>query len=305
MAAHAFAHMPAQAAEIQSGRSMLRNTGFFGVAEGWDMPLALWRARDGFDKTYSETPHCTLSFVLHGQVERMDGRFAGSRAARDHDGFMLSPGGTERRWAAPDDFGVCHLYFQRSLIDALARAESDGPAVELRGDRVLARDAFLRAECDRYLARACDHRDPASALEMDARAVVIGLRLLARHSNRVAFTARDPQALDRHRLTLVQEFVEANLEGDLRLDQLARAANITTRRLIEGFRAATGITPHRYVMERRIARAMSLLAQREKPLAEIALECGYASQQHFTTAFRASVGISPSGWRANMSGRLS
>ena len=63
------------------------------------------------------------------------------------------------------------------------------------------------------------------------------------------------------------------------------------------FKARTGLTPHRYLLQQRIVRAKSLLGDPSLHIAEIAARCGFAHQQHFADAFRRSVGLTPTGYR--------
>jgi AraC-like DNA-binding protein len=63
------------------------------------------------------------------------------------------------------------------------------------------------------------------------------------------------------------------------------------------FRAATGVRPHDYVLERRIDRARTLLREEDMPLVEVALSVGFQTQAHFTTVFRRLVGEAPGRWR--------
>ena len=63
------------------------------------------------------------------------------------------------------------------------------------------------------------------------------------------------------------------------------------------FRHSTGLPPHRYVLQRRIARARELVADRRQSLAEIGYELGFPSQAHFTTMFRRLVGTTPGAYR--------
>ena len=71
-----------------------------------------------------------------------------------------------------------------------------------------------------------------------------------------------------------------------------RAAVRTILRL-----AATGMTPHRYLLSRRIERARRLLAETNMSIAQIAYLCGFSSQAHLTIAFRRLVGHTPGGYR--------
>jgi len=57
------------------------------------------------------------------------------------------------------------------------------------------------------------------------------------------------------------------------------------------------MTPYRFVLTRRIDRAKQLLKHGSAPLSQIALECGFASQQHFSTIFRSATGKTPTAFR--------
>ena len=61
--------------------------------------------------------------------------------------------------------------------------------------------------------------------------------------------------------------------------------------------AATGFTPHAYILKRRIEAAQILLLDEENPIAWIALEVGFSGQAHFSSAFKKIVGVSPRQWR--------
>ncbi len=98
-------------------------------------------------------------------------------------------------------------------------------------------------------------------------------------------------------LARIVEFCEAHLSEDLSLGTLSGLIDMPTARFTRAFRAATGQTPHRFVVERRIARARALLAQGRIPLAEVAYACGFASQSHMTDVFRDRMGVTPGRYR--------
>jgi transcriptional regulator GlxA family with amidase domain len=66
------------------------------------------------------------------------------------------------------------------------------------------------------------------------------------------------------------------------------------------FRTSVGMPPHRYLVERRVARARELLASTNMPLAEIALAAGFSDQSHFARRFREHVGTTPRAYRWNL-----
>lgn len=103
-----------------------------------------------------------------------------------------------------------------------------------------------------------------------------------------------PNSLSGARLRRVVDFVEAHLAQEISLDDLAAQACLSAFHFARLFRQATGLTPHRYVTERRIQIAKERLAQRTMSLTEIALETGFGSPANFSRAFRKATGCAPS-----------
>lgn len=110
-------------------------------------------------------------------------------------------------------------------------------------------------------------------------------------NTRLGLTARQL----RHAL----EYIEANLGGDISLSDVAGASGTSVSSLTRGFKATLGISPHRWVLNRRIALAQRLIYERAKPLSEVAASCGFADQSHLTRVFVRNVGSSPAAWRRN------
>lgn len=99
------------------------------------------------------------------------------------------------------------------------------------------------------------------------------------------------------RLRLATTYIEENLGGPVRLEDVARATGLTRMHFAAQFRAATGVRPHAYLLHRRIERAKTLLMRLDATVVEIALEVGFHSQAHFSTVFKRLAGDSPSTWR--------
>ena len=99
------------------------------------------------------------------------------------------------------------------------------------------------------------------------------------------------------RLRRVTDYIEAHLAEDISLRDLAVVAGLSTHHFGEAFKASTGTSPHRYLIERRILRAKELLLGTEQSIVEIALAVGFASHSHFTDNFRKLTGATPSRFR--------
>ena len=112
--------------------------------------------------------------------------------------------------------------------------------------------------------------------------------------------ARRPQmrgGLSPAALRRVHVFVEANLGGALHLHDLAARAALSPYHFARAFKRSAGVTPRRFVEDRRIARARRLVAESTRPLADIAIECGFGTQSRLTTAFKRHTGLTPGAFR--------
>lgn len=89
------------------------------------------------------------------------------------------------------------------------------------------------------------------------------------------------------------EYIEHNLASDLSLHTLADDAGFSPIHFHNCFKAVTGKTPHDYVEERRIKKAVNLLITTNSTLTEIAYECGFSSQSYFSYAFKRITGLTP------------
>jgi AraC family transcriptional regulator len=99
------------------------------------------------------------------------------------------------------------------------------------------------------------------------------------------------------RLRNVVELVHAEMEGDLSLEELADAAGLSITHFSQMFRQSTGQSPHQFVLHRRVDRAKEMLRAAEMRVLDVAVACGFKSQQHFARVFRSVCGASPTEYR--------
>jgi AraC family transcriptional regulator len=81
------------------------------------------------------------------------------------------------------------------------------------------------------------------------------------------------------------------------LRDLADAAGLSPSHFARGFKASTGLPPHRYLIRLRIEHGQALLRDTDLPIAEVAAACGFAHQEHLTRAFGRWVGTTPACYR--------
>jgi AraC family transcriptional regulator len=95
----------------------------------------------------------------------------------------------------------------------------------------------------------------------------------------------------------VISYVEANLDRRIRIEETAAIAKLSCSHFSRVFRSTTGEPFSSFVLRRRTERAEQLILLTDKPLSQIALDCGMADQSHLTKMFRRLYGVSPGRWR--------
>lgn len=102
-------------------------------------------------------------------------------------------------------------------------------------------------------------------------------------------------------LNRVRELVESRPANQVDIGLLAQACGISSRHLMRGFKAATGMTAHQYIQQIRVERTKRLLGATKMPLEAVAAAVGFASASHLSNAFLKELGIPPSVFRQQSS----
>lgn len=159
--------------------------------------------------------------------------------------------------------------------------------------RAPSRELSLVEDVLSAMARDVADRFPAGPLAGDALVVALLVHLDGRGT-------RPPSpgpGVRRRRLQPVLEYIEANLTRSLRLPELADVAGLHVRTFTDAFATETGLSPHRYVLHQRIARARSLMRDPALTLREIACAVGFNDPAQFSKVFRRCAGEAPSAHR--------
>jgi AraC-like DNA-binding protein len=109
-----------------------------------------------------------------------------------------------------------------------------------------------------------------------------------------------PQAhggLSANALRRTREYAQSHLNESIDLSMLAAVAGLSMHHFAREFKQSTGVTPHHYLIQKRIERAQQMLAQTDLSLAEIAYAVGFSDQGHLARHFRALLGTTPREFR--------
>jgi transcriptional regulator GlxA family with amidase domain len=104
------------------------------------------------------------------------------------------------------------------------------------------------------------------------------------------------------RLLRAKDRMDAASHEDWPVQRLARVSRVSEAHFARSFKQAFGVPPHRYLLTRRIERAMALLRDTDRPIIEIAFETGWDSLGTFGRTFRDVTGESPGAIRARARG---
>jgi AraC family transcriptional regulator len=198
----------------------------------------------------------------------------------------------EGKWAGL--MSAPHLVI--TISDAALMATCDeAREIELRAYRKFA-DPQLRA-----LAAAVNAEMntgfPSGRLFLDSVEQAIAAALVSGHAIRRRPVRPCRGGLGSGRMRRIKELVHARMEEDLNLEEMAQSVALSTAHFARMFRKSTGETPHRFVLRQRIERAKAMLRAADGRILDVAVACGFKTQQHFAQVFRHTCGVSPTRYR--------
>lgn len=187
------------------------------------------------------------------------------------------------------------MFLPRTALDALCDAEgaarlNDLPILNGATDPVMAHLA--------HIARAAvNPAGPATSLFVESMLLAVYRHLRSQYTGQPTLRSTARGGLAQWQEMRVKEYIDAHLDTGISLLQLAALCKLSPSQFGRAFKASTGITPHRWLLERRIDRARHLLLRSRKTMGEIAQLCGFADQSHLAREFRRREGVSLSEWR--------
>ena len=138
---------------------------------------------------------------------------------------------------------------------------------------------------------------PSGPLFLDSVEQALATVLIERYAVRRRPPIIHRGGLTPARLRTVTELVQTRLDGDLRLEEMAASVALSAAHFAHVFRQSTGQSPHQFVLGQRVERAKEILRTAELRVLDVALACGFKTQQHFARVFRQVCGISPTEYR--------
>lgn len=123
------------------------------------------------------------------------------------------------------------------------------------------------------------------------------LEPVSRDATRAPATGRLPG----WRVRLAKQLIRTHLSQGISVDALASACGLSRSHFARAFKASTGYSPQDWLRRERVALAKTLICTTELTLTQIAVECGFFDQAHFSRFFSRIVGTNPLAWRRSVS----
>ena len=210
--------------------------------------------------------------------------------AYDPGEMILAPRHVEQ-WFRTDDL---HLLVV-ALSDAALTAACDGGKADLRYEPKL-----VDARVGELITAVNAERIagfPNGPLFLDSAEQELAGALVDRHAVRRRSASTYRGGLTPARLRRVVDLVHAKIEDEVTLDELAESVGLSTGHFSQTFLKSTGKSPHQFVLRHRIERAKQMLRAADVRVLDVAVACGFKTQQHFARVFRQLCGASPTEYR--------
>jgi AraC family transcriptional regulator len=235
---------------------------------------------------------CVLSDIC-GAKQNDDGAVEEYRL-RSGDMAFRPP--NSKLWSDLSGGRFIQILQSRETYDNLASELVRGGTVHFE-----AQDAFKDPLISQIAATMADEIDGGfvDGILADALNTALAAQVTRCFVDRSAIIMLEPSnGLSGERLRRVRDYVEAHLDDRLTLSDLAGVACLSPYHFSRSFKQAVGVGPQRYVMQRRLERAKTLMRRTNEPLAEIAQQVGFSDQSHLTSIFRRETGLTPGRYRA-------
>jgi len=200
------------------------------------------------------------------------------------------------RFLLDKPFHSVHLYFPHEFLNAIADAVGAAHINDLRYEPGNSVDDPIVRTLTSVLYPALDRPDQANQLFVDCVMLALGCHIAQTYGGLETIPTRGG-GLAPWQERRAKEIIEANLDGQVPLTQLARECGLSTGHFSRAFKDTMGVPPHQWLLRRRIENAMRLLRNQHLSLPEVALACGFSDQSHFTRVFTKLSGTSPGAWR--------
>jgi AraC family transcriptional regulator len=195
----------------------------------------------------------------------------------------------------PQEMDLLLIYLEQGFVKQAAQDLVVGDCIEIV-PQVKLDDGFV-GDISAYLLLEAETNGATGKLYAESLMTALAAKLINNYSTARVLPHKHKGGLAKHKLRLTVEFINEHLSEDLSLNALATLCGLSQFHFAKAFKQSTGMSPHTFIIARRIERAKLLLRETNLTVSEIAFRLGFADQSHFTKIFRKHTGVTPTGFQ--------
>ncbi|MBD2067059.1 helix-turn-helix transcriptional regulator [Leptolyngbya sp. FACHB-671] len=225
-------------------------------------------------------------------IQKRDDRLHESIVQKGDSIFV--PAGQPSYWRQHEGDICCplHICLKPELIEQVAEAS------EIDAQRINLVNCFGKQDLQLHhvamlLLAELQSGGIMGRLYVESLTQVLVIHLLRHYSTVTQTITSGNRSLTNSQLQQAIDYIHTHLNRDLSLAELAGIVNISPTYFASLFKQAMGISPHQYVIQRRVQRAKVMLKKTDLAIADIALQVGFSSQSHLTQQFKRVTGMTP------------
>ncbi|HQV03520.1 MULTISPECIES: AraC family transcriptional regulator [unclassified Novosphingobium] len=204
--------------------------------------------------------------------------------------------GEQSTWQWDNAINVRHIYLGHSAISETAAQifDRDVASIDI-SDRISIADNMIPL-CLGFLEQEYHGIGVGEHLFIDALRTQLAVHIIRNYAN-ISIKESHVGALGTNLRKSICEYIEESLGDRIHLEDLASIVGLSPFHFSRKFKIEFGLTPHAYVIQRKIERAKAMLLMKNTPLKVIAADCGFSDQSHLNRTFRKALGVTPAEFR--------
>ena len=198
-------------------------------------------------------------------------------------------------------FDYVHYSVPRVGLDDIAEDLGFGRVRDYR--LAVLKDDLVMAQITKSILPFLGRSDSLSVLALDQFSLILGAHLLEQYGVLQKTGCCSKGGLAAWQKKRAAELLRDNLNGHIRLAEIARECGLSVSHFARSFKISFGSSTHQWLIQQRIEQAKVLMKQTGMSLMEVALRSGFSDQAAFTRTFQRLVGVSPGRWRRHCTDR--